>query len=61
MGHHGADLMPLELGVLHYEEIESGVVLEDRGLTITAFTVVHDPIKPAMGYRIGLQGTFCRD
>lgn len=55
-GHHGADLLPLELGVLDCEEIETGVVLEDRGLSITAFTVVHDPIKPAMGYRIDYKG-----
>jgi ribonuclease Z len=55
-GHHGADLMPLELGELIYQEIETGVVLEDRGLTITAFTVEHDPIKPALGYRIDYKG-----
>ena len=55
-GHHGEDLMSLDLGVLAYKEIESGVVLEDQGLTITAFTVVHDPIKPAMGYRVDYKG-----
>ena len=51
-GHHGADLLPPALGVLEHQEIAPGVVLEDRGLTITAFTVAHDPIKPAMGYRV---------
>ena len=55
-GHHGADLMPLALGILDYEEVAPGIVLEDRGLTIMAFTVVHDPIKPAMGYRVDYKG-----
>lgn len=55
-GHHGENFLPLALGVLEHQQIGAGIVLEDRGLTITAFTVVHDPIKPAMGYRIDYKG-----
>jgi len=54
--HHGADLLPPELHVLDHQEIQPGAVLDDRGLKITAFTVVHDPIKPAVGYRIDYKG-----
>jgi ribonuclease Z len=55
-GHHGTDLLPPALGVLAQQQIEPGVVLDDRGLVVTAFTVVHDPVKPAVGYRIDYKG-----
>jgi ribonuclease Z len=32
-------------------EIEEGRVLERDGVTVSAFLVEHDPVKPAFGYR----------
>jgi ribonuclease Z len=32
-------------------EIREGVVLRDDGLTVTAFEVEHEPVKPAFGFR----------
>jgi ribonuclease Z len=33
-------------------DIEQGVVYEDAGIKVTAFTVDHGVVKPALGYRI---------
>ncbi|MDA0762721.1 MAG: MBL fold metallo-hydrolase [Proteobacteria bacterium] len=52
VAHHGADFMPLAGGMLSSKEIEPGVVWSDESLSITAFTVEHDPISPAYGYRV---------
>jgi ribonuclease Z len=35
---------------------ESTVVLEDGGLTVTAFRVDHTPVHPAVGYRFDYRG-----
>lgn len=56
VAHHGAELLAPELGVMHAETVEPGVVLEDNGLTITAFVVNHEPITPAFGYRFDYRG-----
>lgn len=54
--HHGVALLPPELGVLHAETIEPGIVVEEGGLAITAFAVNHEPITPAYGYRFDYRG-----
>ncbi|MCE2515600.1 MAG: MBL fold metallo-hydrolase [Acidobacteria bacterium] len=51
VAHHGADLLPPELGVLEAETVAAGVILERDGLRITAFPVDHSPVEPAFGYR----------
>lgn len=33
-------------------DIRSGVVYDQRGVTVTAFLVDHGPLKPAFGYRV---------
>jgi ribonuclease Z len=33
-------------------EIEEGVVCRGGGLTVTAFDVEHEPVKPAFGFRV---------
>lgn len=60
--HHGADFLPPELGVMAAHTI-AGVapgapvtVLERNGLKITAFTVDHNPVHPAFGYRFDYKG-----
>lgn len=35
---------------------QSGIVFQGKGITIKVFTVTHDPIKPAYGYRIDYGG-----
>jgi ribonuclease Z len=56
VAHHGADLLPPELGVMQARVIEPGVVLEEDGLRISAFTVDHAPVSPAVGYRFEYRG-----
>ncbi len=56
VAHHGIHLLAPELGVLHAETVEPGIVIEDNGLTITAFAVNHEPITPAYGYRFDYRG-----
>jgi len=38
-------------------EYEPGVVYDERGLKVTMFTVCHQPIEPAVGYRFEYQNT----
>jgi ribonuclease Z len=54
--HHGAGLLPPELGVMQARVIEPGVVFEADGLRITAFAVDHAPVSPAVGYRFEYRG-----
>jgi ribonuclease Z len=52
VAHHGADLLPAEFGALVARRIAPGETLSADGVTVTAFTVDHDPVRPAVGYRI---------
>ncbi|MSP42755.1 MAG: MBL fold metallo-hydrolase [Alphaproteobacteria bacterium] len=65
--HHGADFLKPENGPLQPREIanpdgtpltgaQSKVVLEENGLTVTAFAVDHTPVIPAYGYRFDYRG-----
>ncbi|MDE0661667.1 MAG: MBL fold metallo-hydrolase [Gammaproteobacteria bacterium] len=56
VAHHGIHLLAPELGVMHAETVEPGIVVEDNGLVITAFAVNHEPITPAYGYRFDYRG-----
>ncbi len=38
------------------KDIDQGVVYENEGVKVTAFTVDHGPVKPALGYRIDFAG-----
>ena len=38
------------------KDIEQDVVYDNAGIKVTAFTVVHGPVKPALGYRIDFGG-----
>ena len=51
VAHHGAELLPPALHEMQAETIEPGVILDEDGLTITAFAVDHTPVAPAVGYR----------
>lgn len=57
--HHGKGIAaPRTAGVAarEFSDASSIVVFEDRGLTVTAFPVKHDPVKPAVGYRFDYNG-----
>ncbi|MEM7080712.1 MAG: MBL fold metallo-hydrolase [Pseudomonadota bacterium] len=55
--HHGAELLPPKNGPMQPVTIPvEGVVWEDDELTVRSFVVEHDPISPAVGYRVDYQG-----
>ena len=63
--HHGSSLINLEASPLVAREFgkafvgnlsEEEVILRDGDLTVTAFEVDHDPIRPAVGYRFDWKG-----
>jgi len=56
VAHHGAEMLPPQLHILHPRTIEPGVVLDEAGLVVTAFEVDHSPVDPAMGYRFDYSG-----
>ena len=37
-------------------DIETGVVFDEGGLKVTAFLVDHEPVAPALGYRVDFRG-----
>lgn len=51
VAHHGADLLPPELGPMQSSRMAPGTVLALGDLTVTSFLVDHDPIHPAVAYR----------
>ena len=42
--------------MMHAAEIAPGVVLDEGGLRVTAFSVDHAPVSPAVGYRFEYRG-----
>ena len=60
--HHGEAVAPAASGGLSaqpfgfHEGSDSMVILDDRGLKITAFEVDHAPAEPAVGYRFDYLG-----
>jgi ribonuclease Z len=37
-------------------EVKEGLVFEEKGIKVTAFSVDHSPVKPAFGYRVDYRG-----
>lgn len=60
--HHGEELMPPEWGLSESMEFvpptdDAAVGIYERdGVTVTTFRVNHDPVDPAVGYRIEFAG-----
>ena len=59
--HHGAALLPPERAVMVPATValdgkDAVRVLDEGGVVVTAFAVVHDPVKPALGYRFEYGG-----
>ena len=56
VAHHGAAMLPPDLGPMQARTVAAGEVLAQDGLTITAFPVDHGPVAPAFGYRFDYRG-----
>lgn len=60
IAHHGEKVVPPSGGGVAARpfaiEGNSATILQGGGLTVTAFRVDHDPIKPAVGYRFDYKG-----
>jgi ribonuclease Z len=62
VAHHGADFLPPDVEKMRAIPVDAKlgakpvVVLEEGGLTITAFAVNHEPVTPAYGYRFDYKG-----
>ena len=48
--------LPAQGVTTNAKDIEQGVVYESGGIKVTAFTVDHGPVKPALGYRVDYDG-----
>jgi ribonuclease Z len=61
VAHHGSALLPPERAAMLATPVlldgaDSARVLDEDGVVVTAFTVAHDPVKPALGYRFDYGG-----
>jgi ribonuclease Z len=57
VAHHGADLLPPAAAPMTAVTSTPGeVVWEDDLLTVTSIPVRHDPVEPAVGYRVDYRG-----
>lgn len=56
--HHGDEIASLKVaGMLsNVVSLENPKIIETENLTVTAFRVEHDPVKPALGYRFDYKG-----
>ena len=56
--HHGAQIAPLDVAGLnpHTVDLNQPKIIDEDGLIVTAFEVVHDPVKPSLGYRFDYKG-----
>jgi len=56
--HHGEQIAPLDVAGFnpHTVDLNQPKVIHEDGLIVTAFEVVHDPVKPALGYRFDYKG-----
>jgi ribonuclease Z len=56
--HHGDSVAPLDVAGFDTRTVDlnSPVLVEDGDLKITAYSVSHDPVDPALGYRIDYKG-----
>src|SRR5438067_12580787 len=61
IAHHGAALLPPDRAAMVpmpvvLDGADALRVLDEDGVVVTAFAVVHDPVKPAFGYRFDYGG-----
>jgi ribonuclease Z len=56
VNHHGAELLPPQLGVIQPALLQPGTSVDLDGLKVSSFIVNHDPVLPAVGYRFNYRG-----
>jgi ribonuclease Z len=56
VAHHGTELLPPTAGPMTPVTVEPGILWQDAGLTVSSFIVEHDPVSPAVGYRLDYKG-----
>ncbi len=56
--HHGDQIAPLDVAGFNAltVDLNQPKIINEEGLVVTAFEVVHDPVKPALGYRFDYKG-----
>ena len=54
--HHGAELLPPDIGPMQAEVMDGGTTLEFGEVSVTSFLVDHNPVRPAVGYRFDYRG-----
>ena len=56
--HHGDEVAPIDIAGFnpHPIDLSNPVIINENGLTVTAFKVPHDPVEPALGYRFDYKG-----
>ena len=56
--HHGDTVAPLDIAGFdtHTVDLESPILINNGDLKITAYSVSHDPVDPALGFRIDYKG-----
>ena len=56
--HHGDEIAPLDKAGFdtHTINLANPILIDDGDLKITAYSVSHDPVDPALGYRIDYKG-----
>ena len=56
--HHGDQIAPLDVAGFNAltVDLNQPKIINEEGLIVTAFEVVHDPVKPALGYRFDYKG-----
>jgi len=56
--HHGDTIAPLDAAGFntHTINLDNAILIDDGDLKITAYRVSHDPVDPALGYRIEYKG-----
>jgi len=56
--HHGDEIAPIDIAGFnpHLIDLSNPVIIDENGLKVTAFKVLHDPVEPALGYRFDYKG-----
>jgi ribonuclease Z len=56
--HHGDEIAPINIAGFNPRPIDlsNPVIINENGLKVTAFKVMHDPVDPSVGYRFDYKG-----
>ncbi|MDB3997158.1 MBL fold metallo-hydrolase [Gammaproteobacteria bacterium] len=56
--HHGDTIAPLDIAGFdtHTVDLDNPILIDNGDVKITAYSVSHDPVDPALGYRVEYKG-----